>query len=83
MKIKEYIINLEKLISELKEYDQELPIEMKVTPPHYCCGGSGDNYCYADGDDYDFTSLSVNEEKVYNKKSKKQELKKIWIRGDY
>jgi hypothetical protein len=84
MRIKEYIIQLEDLIAELKTYDQELSIEMRVTAPHSCCNCccSGDSYCYAQGEEYDFSSLSVSKEHVYDKKLKKQVLSKLWIVGD-
>jgi len=83
MRIKEYITNLEKLIDELKEYDPETPCEMVVTPPHICCNsGFSDDRCYADGDDYEFTSLYVRKENVYDKKTKKRTLKKVWICGE-
>jgi hypothetical protein len=85
MKVKEYIEYINELSKELKEYDGELPIEMIVTAPHSCCSccGSGDSYCYSEGTEYAFTSLIINEEKVYDKKLKKQVLKKLWVRGEY
>jgi hypothetical protein len=82
MTIKEYITDLERIISELKEYDQELPCEMIVTSPHVCCANN-EEPCYVDGEDFEFTSLLVSKEHTYNKKTKKHELKKIWIRGGY
>jgi hypothetical protein len=84
LNVKEYIARLEELIVELKTYDQKLPIEMRVTAPHRCCSccSSGDSYCYAQGEEYEFSSLSVSKEHVYDKKLKKQVLKKLWIMGD-
>lgn len=84
MTVNEYIIQLEELIAELKTHDQSLPIEMRVTMPHRCCGRSrnDDDRCYCDGDEFEFSQLTINKETEYDNKSKKRVLKKLWVRGE-
>lgn len=72
MKIKE-------LIQELNKYDGELDVDFVASYTQHTCDGG---YCYCNSEDHVFNPYSVNEEEVYNKKTKKQELKRVLIRGD-
>ena len=73
MKIKE-------LIQELNKYDGELEIGFVASYIDHSC--SCGDYCYCTSDDHVFYFYSVDKEEVYNKKTKKQELKRVLIRGD-
>ena len=76
MKIKE-------LIQELNKYDGELEVGFVSSfTEHGPCCGEPDGYCYCDSEDHTFYFYSVDREEVYNKKTKKQELKRVLIRGD-
>ena len=82
MKIAEYIEDLEKLISDIKDFDQNLPVGMVTTAPHLCCSScSSEDRCYVDGEDFPFDTLIISKEMQYDKKDKTQKLKKLWIRG--
>jgi len=73
MKIKE-------LIQELNKYDGELEVGFVSSFTEHCCNGG--EYCYCNSEDHTFYFYSVDKEEVYNKKTKKQELKRVLIRGD-
>ena len=73
MKIKE-------LIRELNKYDGELEVGFVSSFTDHTCYEN--DYCYCTSEDHAFYFYSVDKEEVYNKKTKKQELKRVLIRGD-
>jgi hypothetical protein len=83
MNVKQKIFELENLISELKKYDENLPIEMMVEVPHSCCSNSQfeDSRCYCSGENYIFETLRICREEEFSKKDNCMVPKKLWLKG--
>jgi hypothetical protein len=73
-------MKIKKLIQELSKYDGELDVDYVASYIDHRC--SCDDYCYCTSEDHVHLIYSVDKEEVYNKKTKKQELKRVLIRGD-
>jgi len=80
MKTRDLIERLHFLIDELRELDPDLPAGIIFSATHHCCGTS--EYCYIDGEDQEIYSLTIAKDERYDKKTKKQTLRKIWLKGD-
>jgi len=78
MKVKDVIDQLQNVLNSLKEFDPEMEAGIMIDAPHVCCG---DSHCYNSGEEVEIFYLNISLDEQYNKSTKKQELKKVWVKG--
>jgi len=68
-----------KLKQLLGQYDENLEVGLVVSYTEHDCGSEE---CYCVTEDHTYSISALNKEEVFDKKTKKQKLTKILIRGD-
>lgn len=67
------------LIEKLKEYKDDLEIDVNVILPVVCTCGPTEPYCYCSSSDQDYSIVGVSERMKYNETSKRQEIISLTI----
>lgn len=71
-------MTIQELITNLQEFPPEMEV-LGVYSKNQCTGHSDGEYCYCGYSD-EKSGLSIEREMIFNKKTKKQELTKVYIR---